>query len=1525
MARKLNKNVVGILTFVGMVLIAVIGIVLVANLPGQDPDKYAADAKRLEDSKQWEKARKTYRRAYQKDPNKNPEYMVSSARCSVEEGSLGEAMAALQEARMRNPNLKSALTMSVELELELAEMYGGSRRWHTVLDSATKLQAQDEDSLLVQRAIGEAYLQLREEDSKYEEKGEAALKRAWELDPTNEDVVRNLASLDWAKSRKMVKDGRQRDADALRDQILVLIDTSIKRCEEREGDCDDAPLRRIRATYRIMSGDVERGMAELNEMAASESTSAATLVLLARLHTGAISNKVEANFELAEKTLLKAIEVEPSDGQIYELLGRVYKSLRDGAQDESKKAEYVQKEAETYEMGLRNVERTEHFRHIANNMHRVEFFTELCLRAIDDAHSAAGDDAKKAESLADAEKWIEEMKGELDLEDPVIRYLSAHVLNVRSEYIAAIKEAEAALKTIRGGQGRFRVLVLLGELYRKQQQWGSAREALEEALRLRPQLAPLQVQLGYVYLRLDQPNKALMLLKPTRPVALRDYMDRDRRAKELRVEAYRQLGQLAKAEEESRLLGESSPQDLIRQIKLKLLDNQLAEAEQLINQFQAKDPDNFEVISLRLRLLRKAGRVEEGDAYIQSLLAKRPDDRELRRMSLQWKSSSGEGSEEQMLEFLKEEPDPYVRAVSLASFHLNRKEYDAAVKYLDEAEALRPDEAVIIDRQFRCAMVMKDWKRAERYVARDTQLNLDGTEGKLAQGRLALSRGIDYSAQGQSDKAGAEFQRAIDLITLALQKYSTNSLGWTYLAEAYLAVGRTSEAKDVLNTAIAKDPTNGYANRALAQIAMKEGDEEAAKKYLTAAAKYLPDDEEVERQLRMFKEKENPTEGIATREKIRIADPKNVENLLLLARLYAQEDVAEYDKAADAYLAALECSGKDISIARETAMFLGRPAVNRPQEGEKLLEDMMKAEEQDKAKQALLAVYLGQFYETQNILVRAGRHFRLAVNYDPSPTVLTYAAEFCTRTNHLADAMEYYERVKDTPGVDRNAARTARLRIIALLLTVNDMDAAKKAIDEFLRDFTDDPEGMVYLGAYHRLAGDIQEAKKAFDRHLERSPDNAMALWQRGQMFLLMGRYGAAIADLQKAKAYQPNAFLYQHRIALAEALLESGKNIEAVTELKQILDERPAEFTVAEALVSVYSRTQPPQYVEAENLIFTYMRQYPKEFRWPRLLGRLGEMSQDWSKAVRGYEKAAELVGYEPQAALDLFRSLQKANRPADVITFATDKVPSKALSASPELLAIAAWAYSRSGDEEKSLQVFDDALAAAGDDFTVYTNVVNEMVRVLGSPAALARAKARTEADPSDLNKKKTLVHLLSVNGKFDEALAVCRQIGESATSNADSVFAAVGQGVLLEALGRHSDARDLYEAALKLDAQNRTALNNLAYLLADKLDNAKEALPYAEQAKRLDPNNANTLDTVGWIQAKNGLYGEAIGTLLRAHEIDRENVEVLYHLGMAHKLRGEREEALFRLGEAKRLASQAQADSPILPKIEEALNEL
>jgi len=90
MARKLNKNVVGILVLVGMALMTVTGIVLLQSLPKQDPEKYAAEAAELNDKGEHENAMRTYMRAFSKDPAQDPEYLIKAAECAMEMGDIAK-------------------------------------------------------------------------------------------------------------------------------------------------------------------------------------------------------------------------------------------------------------------------------------------------------------------------------------------------------------------------------------------------------------------------------------------------------------------------------------------------------------------------------------------------------------------------------------------------------------------------------------------------------------------------------------------------------------------------------------------------------------------------------------------------------------------------------------------------------------------------------------------------------------------------------------------------------------------------------------------------------------------------------------------------------------------------------------------------------------------------------------------------------------------------------------------------------------------------------------------------------------------------------------------------------------------------------------------------------------------------------------------------------------------------------------------------------------------------------------------
>jgi Flp pilus assembly protein TadD len=105
--------------------------------------------------------------------------------------------------------------------------------------------------------------------------------------------------------------------------------------------------------------------------------------------------------------------------------------------------------------------------------------------------------------------------------------------------------------------------------------------------------------------------------------------------------------------------------------------------------------------------------------------------------------------------------------------------------------------------------------------------------------------------------------------------------------------------------------------------------------------------------------------------------------------------------------------------------------------------------------------------------------------------------------------------------------------------------------------------------------------------------------------------------------------------------------------------------------------------------------------------------------------------------------------------------------------------------------------------------------------------------------------------------------------------------------------------------VDPENAVAANNLAVIYGDDEQKRGEALRLARLAAEKAPDNAFTLDTLGWIQFRTMDYPGAVRTLERAHELMPEHPEIAYHLGMAY-------EKVKRPDDARRLLRMA-LDAP------------
>jgi tetratricopeptide (TPR) repeat protein len=130
------------------------------------------------------------------------------------------------------------------------------------------------------------------------------------------------------------------------------------------------------------------------------------------------------------------------------------------------------------------------------------------------------------------------------------------------------------------------------------------------------------------------------------------------------------------------------------------------------------------------------------------------------------------------------------------------------------------------------------------------------------------------------------------------------------------------------------------------------------------------------------------------------------------------------------------------------------------------------------------------------------------------------------------------------------------------------------------------------------------------------------------------------------------------------------------------------------------------------------------------------------------------------------------------------------------------------------------------------------------------------------------------------FEEALHEAELEGAEIT-NARFYF---DYGAAAEQAGLYDKAADLFRKSIAIDPANAAdAYNYLAYMWAEhnmRLDEAEQMIKLALQA---EPNNGAYIDTLGWLEYRQGKFDQALVDLLRAaQKLTRDDPVVFEHIG-------------------------------------------
>jgi len=97
---------------------------------------------------------------------------------------------------------------------------------------------------------------------------------------------------------------------------------------------------------------------------------------------------------------------------------------------------------------------------------------------------------------------------------------------------------------------------------------------------------------------------------------------------------------------------------------------------------------------------------------------------------------------------------------------------------------------------------------------------------------------------------------------------------------------------------------------------------------------------------------------------------------------------------------------------------------------------------------------------------------------------------------------------------------------------------------------------------------------------------------------------------------------------------------------------------------------------------------------------------------------------------------------------------------------------------------------------------------------------------------------------------------------------------------------------------------ALNNYAWILAEKGDELGKAMEYAQTAKSKMPKSLPVTDTLGWVYLKKNIYTLAISNFSMCVKKEPGNPIYNFHLGLAYYKSGDKANAKRYLGASLKL---------------------
>ena len=477
-------------------------------------------------------------------------------------------------------------------------------------------------------------------------------------------------------------------------------------------------------------------------------------------------------------------------------------------------------------------------------------------------------------------------------------------------------------------------------------------------------------------------------------------------------------------------------------------------------------------------------------------------------------------------------------------------------------------------------------------------------------------------------------------------------------------------------------------------------------------------------------------------------------------------------------------------------------------------------------------VQLGRFESAEKMLQEAQEKSP----HSPDPTLTL--VEVYQAQGHSREARKL---LRDLKG--RFPDSVAVSKKVSVLFMNSDPEWVRSEIEEILESDPKDPDGLALLGQLQFFSGQHQQAEETLKEALVQSDTHPEAHFFLGRIAALKGNLNQAQEEYQEALSIRQNYRAV--RVALAEVYLRRERFSDARAELSQILDADPTHFE--SRLLQSRLEAGEGNLIAAESLLTALLQERPTD---PVLHHQMGVYYQKLGLTHGAEKHLAKALQLDPESSLFLNELVQFY-----IVQEKSDQALETVMNTIP-------------GSERKA----------------VHHELIGEIYFKAGELSEAERAyRQAVQMQPDHLNSHILLTGVYLQSGRLDEAL---KQLDELLGTRPGLATAHGLKGYIHRVRGQFEEAEREYVRALDLDPQNVSLAHGLASLLAEEDDDLAVALRWARTARRLNPEDPNIADTLGWIYNKMGNYVLAEDQLLFATKREPNNPTIQYHLAVVYK---------------------------------------